>query len=801
MQVWFSPFEICHLIPEEEEVGDFIRITPKLLKAVPALAIGQALSKEISLIHIGGDTDDSVDEADDMKIHEGWMEYTEEERGSEWVKEGFHPMDGVNAIGNDDGIKEEISSPEVPRGEWTVSREDFERWSMSVFDQISDILDISTNTQEILYWASSLFSDLLIVGLDVEWCPSFSRSVEYKVTILQLFVERTCLVFQLLYADHISNSLIDFLKNPNLRFVGVGIEGDVERLLENHEVNVLNNLDLRSLAAKRLSMPKLRSSRLKELTREVLGEEIGKPKKVTMSRWDAEWLTYNQLQYACLDAFLSFEIGKTVEEEKGVVIQNLIDIVNEISASSDYRCAIKEHFRNLARRLKLLLPILEELSDSKNPIPEDTLIALTYLKELLRLGSPEREFYLILERVQMNRFQKVTALLEEALREISYDKLKISVEAREQVELALTQLRRAKGQVDAPESEKCPSSGYTQPSAIGNPKSLVSPDDLRWLILTELKKGPIIESTGETYEQSYIEKLLEAGDPMCPKMQQKLSSAASTPNSVLRDLIIEWCKRVKVDTLLCRLKSDNLEDQKSAASDLCLLAKGNDAYRVYIAEASAIPLLVDLLYNSELCKHAITALLNLSICEGNRGSIVSSGAVPGIVHVLSEGTMEARENAAAILIRLSMVNDENKVTIGKSGAIPKLVKLLSGGSQKGKEDAATALLNLCMNQENVERAVQAEVVHTLKRMLTERERGIVDAALSILVTLATNPEGKAAIEAEDVPDLPLSFEVIGNDQILVRGRVSKIGASDDLHWNQPGPMPPSDIELFKQDSN
>ncbi|XP_043721144.1 Werner Syndrome-like exonuclease [Telopea speciosissima] len=152
----------------------------------------------------------------------------------------------------------------------------------------------------------------LVVGLDIEWRPSFSRSVEYKVAILQLCVERTCLVFQLLYADHIPNSLIDFLKNPNLRFVGVGIEGDVEKLLEDHELNVLNNLNLRSLAAKRLSMPELKSFGLKELTREVLGKEIGKPKKVTMSRWDAEWLTYDQVQYVCLDAFLSFKIGKSL---------------------------------------------------------------------------------------------------------------------------------------------------------------------------------------------------------------------------------------------------------------------------------------------------------------------------------------------------------------------------------------------------------------------------------------------------------------------------------------------------------
>ncbi|KAJ4956549.1 hypothetical protein NE237_013332 [Protea cynaroides] len=77
-------------------------------------------------------------------------------------------------------------------------------------------------------------------------------------------------MFQLLYADHIPISLIDFLNNPNLTFVGVGIEGDVEKLLEDHELNVMNTLDLRFLAATRLSMPELRNSGLKELTKEGL---------------------------------------------------------------------------------------------------------------------------------------------------------------------------------------------------------------------------------------------------------------------------------------------------------------------------------------------------------------------------------------------------------------------------------------------------------------------------------------------------------------------------------------------------
>ncbi|GKC15983.1 hypothetical protein Tco_1012765, partial [Tanacetum coccineum] len=73
------------------------------------------------------------------------------------------------------------------------------------------------------------------------------------------------------------------------------------------------------------------------------------------------------------------------------------------------------------------------------------------------------------------------------------------------------------------------------------------------------------------------------------------------------------------------------------------------------------------------------------------------GAVPGIVQVLKRGSMEARENAAATLFSLSVV-DENKVTIGSLGAIPHLVLLLSEGTQRGKKDVATTLFNLCIYQ-------------------------------------------------------------------------------------------------------
>lgn len=91
-----------------------------------------------------------------------------------------------------------------------------------------------------------------------------------------------------------------------------------------------------------------------------------------------------------------------MEEEKGALAQSLIDIVNEIASISDYRCTVKRQYCNLARRLKLLTPMFEEIRDSKEAVPEETVRALVSMKEaldsakdLLRFGSDGSKIYLV----------------------------------------------------------------------------------------------------------------------------------------------------------------------------------------------------------------------------------------------------------------------------------------------------------------------------------------------------------------------------------------------------------------------
>ncbi|KAI4356573.1 hypothetical protein L6164_000588 [Bauhinia variegata] len=150
----------------------------------------------------------------------------------------------------------------------------------------------------------------LIVGLDIEWRPNFRRNMQNPVAILQLCVGQRCLIFQILHSPDIPKSLIDFLGNANHTFVGVGIEEDAEKLIEDYSLTVATTVDLRKLAEEKLGARELRNSGLKTLAMRVLGKEIEKPKTVSRSRWDNLWLTPWQVQYAYIDAFISFEVAR-----------------------------------------------------------------------------------------------------------------------------------------------------------------------------------------------------------------------------------------------------------------------------------------------------------------------------------------------------------------------------------------------------------------------------------------------------------------------------------------------------------
>lgn len=91
-----------------------------------------------------------------------------------------------------------------------------------------------------------------------------------------------------------------------------------------------------------------------------------------------------------------------MEEEKAALTGKLIELVDEISGISEFRCTVKKQYCNLARRLKLLTPMFEEIRDIKEVVPKCSLKALVCLKaglesakDMLKFGSEGSKIYLV----------------------------------------------------------------------------------------------------------------------------------------------------------------------------------------------------------------------------------------------------------------------------------------------------------------------------------------------------------------------------------------------------------------------
>lgn len=555
-----------------------------------------------------------------------------------------------------------------------------------------------------------------------------------------------------------------------------------------------------------------------------------------------------------------------------MTVLDLIQVIEVAGLFSGYRMTQRKECLNLVRRLKLLMPLLEEIADLDPPLPvESPLICLVQLnkalhsvKKLLKFCTTGSKIFLALESESViGRFHAVYDKLSQALDDIPFDELGVSVEAKEQIELMRMQLKRAKGRADtqdielamdlmvvmsardgqnaadsvilerlankldlltiadlkaetiavrklikqrgghisenlqqvidllrkfkqivgiaeASSAQDAPVSPSTGPEE-DSPSRLI-PNEFLCPITLEIMTEPVIVATGQTYERVSIQKWLDSNHRTCPKTGQTLSHLSVAPNYALRNLIVQWCEKnnfqlpkrdaysgttataiVEEITLLVQnLSSDQPAMWRDAVMKIRKLSKETSDSRFLIANVGGVPSLVRLLSDpdTKIQEHAVTALLNLSIDEANKRLIATHGAIPPIIDILQNGTDEARENSAAALFSLSTL-DENKALVGSLNGIPPLVNLLQNGSSRGKKDAATALFNLSLNQANKLRAIKAGIVPPLLHLLRDKNLGMVDEALSILLLLVSHPEGQEKVGA-CISLVETLVEIIGN---------------------------------------
>ncbi|RYR34901.1 hypothetical protein Ahy_A10g049959 isoform A [Arachis hypogaea] len=205
-----------------------------------------------------------------------------------------------------------------------------------------------------------------------------------------------------------------------------------------------------------------------------------------------------------------------------------------------------------------------------------------------------------------------------------------------------------------------------------------------------------------SYDRVSIARWINSGHHTCPKSGQRLIHTALVPNYALKSLIQQWCYENKLP-----VNDPTMSVLKVNSSKKNFNANSLDAIKI------------------------------------NKILIMAAGkAIENIIEVLESGkTMEARQNAAAAIFSLTMI-DYSKVTIGGHPRATKaLVNLLKEGTAVGKRDAASALFNLAVYQNNKARIVSAGAVSLLIELLMDDKAGITDDALAVLASLVGCSQG------------------------------------------------------------
>ncbi|KAJ3685152.1 hypothetical protein LUZ61_014316 [Rhynchospora tenuis] len=170
----------------------------------------------------------------------------------------------------------------------------------------------------------------IIVGLGTQWC-SF-QSYRCPATI-QICIGHRVLIFQILHSRSIPTALSQLLADSRITFVGYNIGYDCRLLRSFHDLVVSSSVvELRSISG-------MGNASMERMAEMILGfHGVAKPTWIANSDWDAQNLSVDQVQYAAVDAYLSFLLGIQLVRRPVVTMrteQNVAFYCNAVFAHSE----------------------------------------------------------------------------------------------------------------------------------------------------------------------------------------------------------------------------------------------------------------------------------------------------------------------------------------------------------------------------------------------------------------------------------------------------------------------------------
>lgn len=462
------------------------------------------------------------------------------------------------------------------------------------------------------------------------------------------------------------------------------------------------------------------------------------------------------------------EGGSSASDEN--LVEDSIAIVEYVKTIGEFRKTQRKEGTNLVRRMKLFLPLLEEIRDVENAnIPLAAIACLKKLKKafqsakkLLKLCHYGSKIYLALESEgMMVRFLSVYESISLAVEEMPYEELGIPQEDIEQIELQRVQLRRAKRRTDTQDMELTMdlmvvlstndrNANIASVERLANKLSLHTAEEVkgetlcirkffkeRWGVSAECQQQVLnlldkFKSFVGVDENEVVDEAAEAKSlTICPSF--------SIPNEFLCPITLE-------------IMTDPVIVATGQTYERSSIQKWLDSNR------RTCPKTGQALEHMLLAPNFALKNLILQWCEKNKYQLpkeapksaemmptTNDDKILSLVQNLSSSKLEEQRDAVEKIRMLSKESSENRTLIANAGGIQLLVQLLSYPDSRIQEHTVTALFNLSIDESNKKLISQEEAIPAIIEILDKGAIGAKENSAAALFSLSMLDENKVKI--------------------------------------------------------
>lgn len=232
-------------------------------------------------------------------------------------------------------------------------------------------------------------------------------------------------------------------------------------------------------------------------------------------------------------------------------------------------------------------------------------------------------------------------------------------------------------------------------------------------------------------------------------IEELKEEVSAVDNGSCQDAELDASERY--ESLLSALHNgQNRRKQFKAVEEIRLLLKDDEEARIYMGANGFVEALVEFLTSAvdegdeRGEEMGAMALFNLAVNNNrNKASVLSSGVMPLLEDMITNS--DACESAAALYLNLSCLDDAKPI-IGSSGAVPYLVRFLypsSPHSASCRHDALHCLYNLSTHPPSIPSLLAGGILGGLHSLLTGLPGCTwADKALAVLMNLVSNSDAR-----------------------------------------------------------